>query len=79
MYVASIAYRIPYSGKLWWWKTLANGLKNELAKKLWRICEIVCWQVKLWRFLGDRVSSMQANELRKFTITLTASRKLACA
>ena len=25
---------IPYSGKLWWWKTLANGQNNELAKKI---------------------------------------------
>ena len=70
---------IPYNGKIWWWKTLANGLKNELAKKLWQISEIVCQQVKLWQFLGDRVSSMQANELRKFTVTLNASHKLACA
>ena len=52
----------------------------ELAKKLWQICEIVCQQIKLWwRFLGDRVGSMQANELHKFTVTLTASHKLACA
>ena len=51
---------------------------NELAKKLWRISEIVCQQVKLWRFQGGRVGSMQAKELRKLTVTLTASRKLVC-
>ena len=28
-----IDFDLPYSGKLWWWKTLANGQKNELAKK----------------------------------------------
>ena len=38
----------------------------------------MCQQVKLWRFLGGRVGSMQAKELRKLTVTLTASRKLAC-
>ena len=55
------------------WKTLVNGQNDELAKKLWRISEIVCRQVKFWQFLGDTVSSMQANELRIFTVTLTAN------
>ena len=47
--------------------------------KLWRISEIVCQQVKLWQFLGERVGSMQVNKLCKFTVTLTASRKLVYA
>ena len=59
-------------GNLWRMNKTMNW-----RKKLWRISEIVCQQVKLWRFLGDRVGSMQVNELRKFTITLTASRELA--
>ena len=41
---------VPYSGKLWWWKNVANGQKTNWQKKLWRISEIVCQQVKLWRF-----------------------------
>ena len=61
-----------YSGKLWQWKTLANGQNNKLAKKLWRISEIMSQQVKLWQFQRDRVCSMQANKLCKFTVTLTA-------
>ena len=55
------------------------GKKTNWQKKVWQVSEMVCQQVKLWRFLGDRVGSMQANELRKFTVTLTASRTLACA
>ena len=55
------------------------GKKTNWQNKLWEISEIVCQQIKLLQFLGDRVSSMQANELRKCIVTLTASRKLAWA
>ena len=56
-------------------KTLANGQTTNWQKNLWRISEIV----SAGKTLGDRVGSKQANELHKSTITVTASRKLACA
>ena len=60
-------------GKLW-----RMGKTTNWRKNLGKLSEIVCRQVKLWQFLGDRVGSMQANKLHTFIITLTASRKLAC-
>ena len=73
-------FDLLYIGKLWWWKTLANGNNNKSVNKtLANKRNSVSAGKTLWQFLGNVVGSMQVNELHKFTVTLTASCKLACA